>query len=175
MSPQSRRQASESTAYPAITAAEVANRFASRRKGTLHLLEELLSAIGRRHPKASTLSWLNWTQNMNYLHLDRDLTQIFETGDALENIGSAFDWMARNVVCSPLFIRAALPGDIRDIPEGPVYLIGALKSIPLRKTRCVTVLSEEESPRTKFDYFRGLGNDTAAVYKCKPQSEPQIK
>jgi hypothetical protein len=138
-----------------IPRAEVANtiRF-RRRKGTLHLLEDLASAIAGWPSKAVEFyRLLSWTQNINYLHLDRGFNVDLRDGDALDNIGTAFDETARNVDVRRVNSQH-FPG-YPNIPEVGLYL-WRLKSYSVTQTPAYCF--EEESPNCYL--FSVLGNDT---------------
>src|SRR5262249_37758231 len=78
---------------------EVANtiRF-RRRKGTLSALEDLAEAVAGCPARAVEFyRLLAVTQNIDYLRMNRGRTGELRDGDALDEIGTAFDEMARNV------------------------------------------------------------------------------
>ncbi len=137
-----------------IPRAEVANtiRF-RRRKGTIRLLEELATAIAGWPARAVEFyRLLGVTQNIDYLHLDRGRTTELRDGDALENIGNAFDEFAHTVDVRRVNSRH-FPGS-PNIPEVGVYL-WRLKSYPVTQTSAYCF--EEESPNCYL--FSVLGND----------------
>ena len=148
-----------------IPRAEVANtiRF-RRRKGTLHLLEDLASAIaGWPALAVEFYRLLGVTQNIDYLHLDRGRTAELRDGDALDNIDGPFDEFAHNVDVRRVN-SSHFPGR-ENIPEVGVYL-WRLKpySVSIAPAYCF----EEESPNCFL--FSALGNDVP-LYTL-PRSTP---
>ena len=78
---------------------EVANtiRF-RRRKGTLGVLDDLAEAVaGWPAVAVEFYRRLGWTQNIDYLHMDRGRLVDVRDGDALDQIGTAFDELAHVV------------------------------------------------------------------------------
>jgi hypothetical protein len=143
-----------------IPRAEVANTIGfRRRKGTVRLLEELAATVAGWPARAVEFyRLLGVTQNIDYLHLDRGRTAELRDGDALDNIGNAFDEFAHSVdvrrVNSPHF-----PGS-PNIPEIGVYL-WRLKSYSV--TLAPAYCFEAQSPNCFL--FSVLGNDTP-LFTC---------
>ncbi|HYX53828.1 MAG TPA: hypothetical protein VE783_10295 [Candidatus Limnocylindrales bacterium] len=82
-----------------ISRSEVANtvRF-RRRKGTAAVLEELAEAVAGWPSRAIEFyRLLSYTQNINYLHLDRGLTLDVRNGFALQELGGGFEETAHTV------------------------------------------------------------------------------
>ncbi len=142
-----------------ITRREVANTIHyRRRKGTLALLEELAMAVARWPARAVEFyRLLSWTQNINYLHLDRGRTVDVRDGDALDDLDGPFDELAHT-----LDVRdeecGSCPGSssrIGNIPCVGIYL-WRLKSYSVTQTPAYCF--EEEGPNCFL--FSALGNDT---------------
>jgi hypothetical protein len=129
-----------------------------RRKGTLALLEELATAVAGWPARAvESYRLLGWTQNINYLHLDRGRTVDLRDGDALDDLDGPFDELAHTVdvrdeecgACSDSSSR------IGNIPRVGVYL-WRLKSYSVTQTPAYCF--EEEGSHCFL--FSALGNDT---------------
>ena len=134
---------------------EVANtiRF-RRRKGTLAVLEDLAEAIAGWPAKAVEFyRLLAWTQNIDYLHMDRGRTVDVRDGDALHAIGTAFDELAHSVDVRR--VNSARSRGTMNIPEVGVFVwrLGAYTV-----TQAPAYNYDEESPNCFL--FSALGNDT---------------
>jgi hypothetical protein len=134
---------------------EVANtiRF-RRRKGTLGVLEDLAEAVAGWPAKAVEFyRLLAWTQNIDYLHMERGRTVDVRDGDALHAIGTAFDELAHLVDVRR--VNSARTQGRTNIPEVGVFVwrLGAYTV-----TRAPAYNYEEESPSCFL--FSALGNDT---------------
>src|SRR5262249_55489697 len=124
------------------------------RKGTVRLLEDLASAMtGWPSRAVEFYRLLSVTQNINYLHLDRGFTVDVRDGDALENIGTAFNELASNVDVRRVNSRH-FPG-APNIPDVGVYL---WRLRPYSVTMTPAYCYEQASPNCFL--FSVLGNDT---------------
>ena len=126
--------------------ADVANtlRF-RRRKGTLSALEELAAEVSGW--PAHAVEWqrsLGVTQNLSYLRLNRGRTLDLRDGDALDELGHAFDESAHTVD-----IRGGGIGDVK-------VFLWRLGSYTVTETAAVCY--EEEAPNCYL--FSALGQDT---------------
>ena len=134
---------------------EVANtiRF-RRRKGTLSVLEDLAQAVAGWPARAVEFyRLLGVTQNINYLHMDRGRTAELRDGDALDDLGTAFDEMARTVDIRRINSRHS-QGRF-NIPEVGVF-VWRLRAYTI--TEAPAYCYEEKSPNCFL--FSALGNDT---------------
>jgi hypothetical protein len=142
---------------------EVANtvRF-RRRKGTVAVLEDLANAVAGWPARAVEFyRLLSFTQNINYLQLGRGRTVDVRDGDALDDLGSAFEEVAHivDVRC----IRARHFPEFYNIPSVGVF-VWRLKTYSV--TQAPAFCEEQESPNCFL--FSVLGNDTP-LYN-RPQS-----
>jgi hypothetical protein len=133
---------------------EVANtiRF-RRRKGTLAVLEDLAEAVAGWPAKAVEFyRLLAWTQNIDYLHMDRGRTVDVRDGDALHAIDTAFDELAHLVDVRR--VDSARTQGRMNIPEVGVFVwrLGAYTV-----TQAPAYNYEEQSPNCFL--FSALGND----------------
>ena len=125
-----------------------------RRKGTVAVLEELATAVAGWPGRAVEFyRLLSFTQNINYLHLDRGRTVDVRDGDGLDDLSSAFEEVAHIVD-----IRCI---GARHFPE--FYNISSVGMFVWRlKTYSVTqapaFCEEQQSPNCFV--FSVLGNDT---------------
>ena len=134
---------------------EVANtvRF-RRRKGTVAILEDLANAVANWPARAVEFyRLLSFTQNINYLRLDRGHTVDIRDGDALDDLGSAFEEVAHIVDVRGIGARH-FP-EFYNIPSVGVF-VWRLKtySVTLAPAYC----EEQQSPNCFV--FSVLGNDT---------------
>jgi hypothetical protein len=146
-----------------IPRSEVANtiRF-RRRKGTLTVLEDLAESVAGWPARAVEFyRLLAWTQNIDYLHMDRGRTVDVRDGKALDAIGTAFDRLA-HLVDVRRVNSARTPGRW-NIPEVGVF-VWRLGSYTV--TRAPPYHYEQESPSCFL--FSALGNDTPLF--VNPQS-----
>lgn len=133
---------------------EVANtiRF-RRRKGTLHLLEDLAEAVGGWPARAVEFyRLLAVTQNIDYLQMARGRTAELRDGAALQALGGAFDRMARNVDVRR--VNSSHARGTANIPEVGVFV---WRMRAYRVTRAPAYCYEEESANCFL--FSALGND----------------
>ena len=142
---------------------EVANtvRF-RRRKGTVAILEDLANAVAGWPARAVEFyRLLSFTQNINYLRLDRGRTVDVRDGDALDDLGSAFEEIAHivDVRC----IGACHFPEFYNIPSVGVF-VWRLKTYSV--TEAPAYCEEQQSPNCFV--FSVLGNDTP-LYN-RPQS-----
>ncbi|TPN48536.1 hypothetical protein FJ976_19240 [Mesorhizobium sp. B1-1-9] len=142
---------------------EVANTIRyRRRKGTLSLIEELASAVSGWPTRAREFyRMLAVNQNINHLRLNRGRTADLRDSDALENIGGAFEEMARTADVRR--VTSSHVGGRANIPDLGVF-VWRLRSYTV--TRTPAYCYEEESPNCFL--FSPLGNDTAAFVKPDP-------
>lgn len=138
-----------------IPRSEVANtvRF-RRRKGTVAVLEDLAQAVAGWPGRAVEFyRLLSFTQNINYLRLDRGRTVDVRDGDALDDLGSAFEEVAHivDVRC----IGARHFPEFYNIPSVGVF-VWRLKTYSV--TQAPAYCEEQESPNCFV--FSVLGNDT---------------
>jgi len=147
-----RAQARERIAVPRR---EVANtiRF-RRRKGTLSVLEDLATAVAGWPGRAVEFyKLLSVAQNIDYLHLDRGRTVDLRDGDALDDLGSAFDETARTVEVRR--VNSARAQGRFNIPEVGLF-IWRLRAYTV--TAAPAYCYEEEAPNCFL--FSTLGADT---------------
>jgi hypothetical protein len=142
---------------------EVANtvRF-RRRKGTIAILEDLANAVAGWPARAVEFyRLLSVTQNINYLRLDRGRTVDVRDGDALDDLGSAFEEVAHivDVRC----IGARHFPEFYNIPSVGVF-VWRLKTYSV--TEAPAYCEEQQSPNCFV--FSVLGNDTPLCNR--PQS-----
>ena len=142
---------------------EVANtvRF-RRRKGTVAILEDLATAVAGWPGRALEFyRLLSFTQNINYLRLDRGRTVDVRDGDALDDLGSAFEEVAHivDIRC----IGARHFPEFYNIPSVGVF-VWRLKTYSV--TQAPAYCEEQQSPNCFV--FSVLGNDTP-LYN-RPQS-----
>ncbi|MGH9429928.1 MAG: hypothetical protein ACRD3T_00130 [Terriglobia bacterium] len=127
-----------------------------RRKGTLALLEDLAQAVAGWPARAVEFyRLLGWTQNINYLHLDRGRTVDVRDGDALDDINSAFDELGHtiDVRCKSVEFLHTFPR-AGNIPKVGVF-VWRLTSYSVTETPAFCF--EEEGPNCFL--FSVLGND----------------
>jgi hypothetical protein len=134
---------------------EVANtiRF-RRRKGTLAVLNDLAEAVAGWPAKAVEFyRLLAWTQNIDYLHMDRGRLVDVRDRDALDNIGTAFDELAHLVDVRR--VNSSRRQGRMNISEVGVFIwrIGAYTI-----TQAPAYNYDEEGPNCYL--FNALGNDT---------------
>ena len=133
---------------------EVANtiRF-RRRKGTVSILEELALAVAGWPARAVEFyRLLSYTQNVNYVHLDRGCTTDVRDGDALDYLSSAFDEVAHTVDIR--CINARHSPEFYNIPEVGVF-VWRLKTYSVTQS---PAFCEDGNPNCFT--FSVLGNDT---------------
>jgi hypothetical protein len=142
---------------------EVANtvRF-RRRKGTIAVLEDLAAAVAGWPGRAVEFyRLLSFTQNISYLRLDRGRTIDVRDGDALDDLGSAFEEVAH--IVDARCIRARHFPEFYNIPSVGVF-VWRLKTYSV--TQAPAYCEEQQSPNCFV--FSVLGNDTP-LYN-RPQS-----
>ncbi len=144
-----------------------------RRKGTLALLEDLALAVARWPARAVEFyRLLNWTQNINSLHLDRGRTVDLRDGDALEDIDGPFEELAHTVdVRDQKCGNSPHSSMIGNIPRVGVY-VWRLKACSVTQTPAYCY--EEEGPNCFL--FSVLGNDTQLfTHPQSPSPQPPGK
>jgi hypothetical protein len=152
---------------------EVANTIRyRRRKGTLSVIEELVSAVSGWPSHAREFyRLLAFNQNLNHLRLARGRSAELRDSDALDNLGGAFDEIARSVD-----VRRANSGHVSgraNIDDFGVF-VWRLRSYTV--TRTPAYCYEEESPNCFL--FSPLGNDTALFVKpsrTAPRLSPDLR
>jgi hypothetical protein len=149
---------------------EVANtiRF-RRRKGTLAVLDDLAEAVaGWPALAVEFYRRLAWTQNIDYLHLDRGRLVDVRDGDALEQIDTAFDELGH--VVDIRRVNSARTQGWSNIPDVGVFIwrIGAYTV-----TQAPAYNYDEESPNCYL--FSALGNDAQLyVNPNDPAADPAL-
>jgi hypothetical protein len=137
-----------------------------RRKGTLSIVEELASAVSGWPAYAREFyRLLAVKQNLNHLRFNRGRMAELRDSDALDNLGGAFDEMARNVDVRR--VNSGRVGGRANIPDLGVF-VWRLRSYTI--TRTPAYCYEEESPNCYL--FSPLGNDTALFVKPNPMAPP---
>jgi hypothetical protein len=133
---------------------EVANtvRF-RRRKGTVAVLEDLATAVAGWPARAVEFyRLLSFTQNINYLHLNRGRTVDIRHGAALDDLGSAFEEIAHRV--DVRCINARHFPELYNIPNVGVF-VWRLHTYSVTQA---PAFYDDTSPNCYF--FSALGNDT---------------
>ena len=125
-----------------------------RRKGTVAVLEDLATAVAGWPGRAVEFyRLLSYTQNINYLHLDRGRTVDIRDGDALDDLGSAFEEVAH--IADVRCITARHFPEFYNIPSVGLF-VWRLKTYSV--TLAPAYIEEEQSPNCFV--FSVLGNDT---------------
>ena len=133
---------------------EVANtvRF-RRRKGTVAVLEDLAAAVAGWPARAVEFyRLLSFTQNINYLCLDRGRTMDIRDGEALDDLGTAFEEVAH--LGDVRYINARHFPEFFNIPNVGVF-VWRLKTYSISQA---PAFYEDTSPNCY--YFSALGNNT---------------
>ena len=146
-----RAQARERAVIPR---SEVANTVHfRRRKGTVAVLEDLARAVANWPGRAVEFyRLLSYTQNINYLHLDRGRTLDVREGRALQELGGPFETTAHTVDVRAINARH-LP-ERYNIPDVGLF-VWRLKTYSI--TGAPAYCLEEESPHCFL--FNSLGAD----------------
>jgi hypothetical protein len=145
-----------------VSRREVANtvRF-RRRKGTVALLEDLATAVAGWPAKAAEFyRLLSYFQNLNYLHLDRGRTVDLRDGDALDDLGSAFEEVAHLVDLRD--VNARRSPELYNVPGVGVF-VWRLKTFPV--TQAPALCEDENSNCFRFSV---LGNDVPLFNRSRP-------
>lgn len=125
-----------------------------RRKGTLSVLSDLAQAVAGWPARAVEFyRLLGVTQNIDYLHMDRGRTAELRDGDALDDLGTAFDEIARTVDIRRVDSKHS-QGRF-NLPEVGLW-VWRLRSYTI--TDAPAYCYEEEAPNCFL--FSALGNDT---------------
>jgi hypothetical protein len=133
-----------------------------RRKGTLAVLEELAEAVAGWPARAvEVYRLLSYTQNINYLHLDRGRTVDLRDGDALDELDGPFDEVAHTADVRSVNAKH-FPG-FGNIPDVDVF-VWRLKTYSI--TQAPAYCLEEEGPNCFL--FSVLGNDTQLFNHVQP-------
>jgi hypothetical protein len=141
---------------------EVANtvRF-RRRKGTIAVLEELAAAVANWPARAVEFyRLLSFTQNISYLELNRGRTIDIRDGDALEDLGGAFDEVAH--IVDVRSINARHFPELYNIPDVGVF-VWRLSTYSVTRAPAA---SDDTSPNCFL--FSALGNHTPLYNKSLP-------
>src|SRR5579864_7467731 len=138
-----------------ISRRDVANTVRSRRrKGTLAVLEQLAEAVGGWPARAIEFyRLLSFTQNINYLHLDRGQTIDIRDGDALEDLDGPFEETAHTVD-----IRSTNTSNFPERYNLPSVAVFAWRLKTYSLTQTPAYCLEEENPNCFL--FNPLGCDT---------------
>ena len=137
-----------------------------RRKGTLAAMEELAAAVAGWPARAVEFyRLLAFTQNINYLHLDRGRTVDLRDGDALDDLSGPFEEVAHTVDVRS--INARHFPERYNLPEVGAF-VWRLKTYSV--TQAPAYCLEEESPNCFL--FSVLGNDTPLYNRPVPSSVP---
>lgn len=144
-----------------IPRAEVANtvRF-RRRKGTISILDDLAGEVaGWPALAVEFYRLLSFTQNLNYLQMQRGRTVDIRRGAELDELGTAFDRIAHTV--DVRCIGSKLGPEFYNIPSVGVF-VWRLKTYSV--TQAPASCDEGEGPNC-FE-FSVLGNDTQLYNKA---------
>jgi hypothetical protein len=137
-----------------------------RRKGTVAVLEELAGAVAGWPARAVEFyRLLGFTQNINYLHLDRGTTVDVRDGDALDELGGPFEELAHTVDIRA--INARHFPERYNIPEVGAF-VWRLQTFSV--TQAPAYCLEEESPNCYL--FSVLGNDAPLYNRSVPSPGP---
>jgi len=145
---------------------EVANtvRF-RRRKGTIAVLEELAEAVAGWPGRAVEFyRLLSFTQNINYLRLDRGRTVDIRDGDGLDDLGSAFEEVAH--IADVRCIGSRHFPEFYNIPSVGVF-VWRLKRYSV--TQAPAFCEEQQSPNCFV--FSVLGNDAPLYNRSQRTSK----
>lgn len=149
---------------------EVANtiRF-RRRKGTLSVLDDLAVAVaGWPALAVEFYRRLAWTQNIDYLHLERGRLVEVRDGDALDQISTAFDEFGH--VADIRRVNSARTQGWSNIPEVGVFI---WRTGAYTVTQAPAYNYDEQSPNCYL--FSALGNDTQLyVNPADPAADPAL-
>jgi hypothetical protein len=143
---------------------EVANtvRF-RRRKGTIAVLEDLAKAVAGWPARAVEFyRLLSFTQNINYLSLDRGRTADIRDGDAMDDLGTAFEEVAHQV--DVRCINARHFPEFYNIPSVGVF-VWRLKTYSI--TQAPAFYDDRLS---NCYYFSALGYDTVLYNRSRRTS-----
>ncbi len=137
-----------------------------RRKGTLALLELLANdAAGWPARAVEFYKLLDWTQNVNHLHLDRARTVDVRDGEALDRLDGPFDTLAHTVDVRRINSHRRIGR--YNIPSVGVF-VWRLKVYSATQTPAYCL--EEEGPECYT--FNVLGHDTPLYIHPQPEVEP---
>jgi len=133
---------------------EVANTIRFRRcKGTISILEQLALAVAGWPARAVEFyRLLSYTQNINFVHLNRGCTTDLRDGDGLDDLSSAFDEVAHTVDIR--CINARHSPEFFNIPEVGVF-VWRLKAYSVTQS---PAFCDDGNPNCFT--FGVLGNDT---------------
>jgi hypothetical protein len=132
-----------------------------RRKGTLAVLEDLAAAVAGWPGRAVEFyRLLGVNQNINYLQMRRGKTADLRDGEALDDLGSAFEEIAHSVDVRS--IRARHFREFFNIPSVGVF-VWRLKTYSVTDTPAYC--EEQESPNCFV--FSVLGNDTPLYNRAR--------
>jgi hypothetical protein len=138
-----------------------------RRKGTVAVLEDLAEAVAAWPARAVEFyRLLSYTQNINYLHLERGRTVDIRRGVELADLGTAFDRIAHGV--DVRCINARHFPERYNIPNVGVFVW----RLPAFSITQAPALYNDASPNCY--YFSALGNDTP-LYNRAQETEAHPK
>ena len=148
---------------------DVANTVANRRrKGTLHLLEDIAEDVAAWPARAvESYRLLGWNQHLAHLHLDRGRTVDLRDVDALVTLGGPFDRLAHRVDVREVGAERPRTQGLWNIPSVAVH-VWRLGSYPITRAPARAVDSLSVDGYT----FSVLGND--AQLFARPQREPEL-
>lgn len=148
---------------------DVANTIAHRRrKGTLHLLEDLSEDVAAWPARAAeSYRLLGWDQHLDHLHLDRGGTVDLRDVDGLVSLNGPFDRLAHRVDVRSIDVQRPWTQGRWNIPNVAVH-VWRLGSYPITR-----------APARALDQIAGnaytfsvLGND--APLFARPEQEPPL-
>jgi hypothetical protein len=147
---------------------EVANTIRlRRRKGTLGVLEDLASDVGGWPARAvEYYRLLSFTQNINYLQMDRGRTADIRDGDAMDDLGGAFDELAHTAGIRCIGARH-FPG-LYSLPAVGVF-VWRLKSYSITNA---PAYYEDATPNCYS--FSVLGNDVPLYNQPQPAASAPV-
>ena len=148
---------------------DVANTIAHRRrKGTLHLLEDLAEDVAGWPARASeSYRLLGWDQHLDHLHLERGGTVDLRDGDGLARLDGAFDRLAHRVDVRTIDAQRPWTQGRWNIPSVALH-VWRLGSFPVTGSPARALDEVAGNAYT----FSVLGND--APLFARPQREPQL-
>jgi hypothetical protein len=139
---------------------------ARRRKGTLHLLEELARDVGGWPARAVELyRLLAWFQHVDHVRRNRGRTVDVRQFDALDRLDGPFDELAHSVDVRR--IQSSRRQGWHNIPSVGLF-VWRLRAYPVREAPAGLV---EEAGPGSFT-FSVLGNDAPLFTRPDPETDP---